>query len=503
MKQMSRISIFLFPIPAKAEIYWQNKFRFLPSQECLKKLKFIFYIFFFFSSTISLSQTADDKYQKPLKEVLIEIEKRFEIKLKYKDELVNNKWVTYADWRFRPSLEKTFTNILLPLDLMAVESGENTYKIKKYRYPEISVKEGKEFLELYSTYYHDQNSWEKRKDSLRSCMYEALRLSQLPSKPNSKPIITNKREKEGYTIENIALETLPGLYVCGSIYKPAKIIGKIPVILSPNGHFAEGRYGKYMQIRCAMLAKMGAVVINYDLFAYGESLLQFQPEDHSRSLAMTIQANNSIVLLNYILSQDYADPEKVAITGGSGGGSQTMLITALDDRIKVSVPTVMLSSFFYGGCPCESGMPVHLCGKGTNNVEIASMAAPRPQLIISDGGDWTRFVPDIEYPYVQRIYAFYNKTNMVSNAHFPKEGHDYGPSKRKAMYNFLAKHLGLNIDAVKNKNGEIDESTIEIEEESAMYVFGKEGELLPANSIKSFEELEKMLEEYALKNNNN
>ncbi|MFC2136961.1 alpha/beta hydrolase family protein [Bacteroidota bacterium] len=446
----------------------------------------------------AFNQNSDDQYKKTLKDVLDEIEQKFEVKLKYKDELIREKWVTYADWRFRPSLEKTFINVLLPLDLMAVEQGENTYKIKNYRYPEIPVKEGIEFLEYYSTFYNDLNSWKKRKDSLRTCMYKALRLSPLPSKPDSKPIITNKREMDGYTIENLALETLPGLYVCGSIYKPIEIKGKIPVILSPNGHFVNGRYGEYMQIRCAMLAKMGAIVINYDLFAYGESLLQFQPEDHGRSLAMIIQALNSLRILDYMLSLDYSDPEKVAITGGSGGGSQTMLITALDDRIKVSVPAVMLSSFFYGGCPCESGMPTHLCGGGTNNVEIAAMAAPRPQLIISDGKDWTRFVPEIEYPYVQRIYGFYNKTNSVENAHFADEGHDYGPSKRLAMYNFLAEHLGLNIDAVKDKNGNIDESAIKIEEESAMYVFGDKGEFLPANAIKNIEELENVFNKYVI-----
>ena len=97
---------------------------------------------------------------------------------------------------------------------------------------------------------------------------------------------------------------------------------------------------------------------------------------------MTIQVLNSTRILDYLISLPEANAELVAITGASGGGSHTMLMTALDDRIKVSVPVVMLSCYFYGGCPCESGLPIHLCGKGTNNAEIAAMAAPRPQMVV-------------------------------------------------------------------------------------------------------------------------
>ncbi|MEJ7739660.1 MAG: hypothetical protein WKF97_19720 [Chitinophagaceae bacterium] len=122
-------------------------------------------------------------------------------------------------------------------------------------------------------------------------------------------------------------------------------------------------------------------------------------------------------------------------------------------------------------------MGVHLCGGGTNNPEIAAMAAPRPQLAISDGKDWTQHVPVNEYPYLQRMYNFYGKQERVKNVHLPDEGHDYGLSKRVAMYSFMALHLGLNLGAVKNKEGNIDESTCTIEEEPAMYVFGKNGRI--------------------------
>jgi hypothetical protein len=180
-----------------------------------------------------------------------------------------------------------------------------------------------------------------------------------------------------------------------------------------------------------------------------------------------------------------ADPARVAITGGSGGGSQTMLITAIDDRITLSVPVVMLSSYHSGGCPCESGMGVHLCGGGTNNAEIAAMAAPRPQLVISDGKDWTQQVPEAEFPFVSRIYGFYGKSAAVENVHLAAEGHDYGLNKRKALYSFLASNFKMDLSAA-------DESKVTIEKYPAMYVFGDKGGKLPANALRSFEALEKL-----------
>lgn len=463
------------------------------------KLLFLIFFFWLFISKCTLPQSSDNQYRKPLIEVLKNIEIRFNVNLEYSDDLVKDLWLENADWRFRPDLEKTLTNVLLPLDLMYVMKDQTTYKIRKYRYAQITVEDGKEILDYLSSFYKDVYSWEKRKKELRMCMYEALDLSILPQKPETKPVISNKRKMNGYSVQNIAIETLPGLYVCGSLYCPIKVKNRVPVILCPNGHFNDGRYRPDQQYRCAMLARMGAMAISYDLFAWGESLLQFKPEDHHRSLAMTIQALNSIRILDYILSLKDADTSRVGITGASGGGSQTMLISALDDRIKVSVPVVMLSGYFYGGCPCESGKPVHLCGKGTNNVEIAGMAAPRPQLIISDGKDWTAHVPETEYPYVKKIYGYYGKEDNVQNIHFPEEGHDYGHNKRIAMYGFMARHMGLNIDAVKDEKGNIDESGCTIEEESELYVFGRNGEDLPEHAIKNFKDLEDLFNRSIIK----
>ena len=154
----------------------------------------------------------------------------------------------------------------------------------------------------------------------------------------------------------------------------------------------------------------------------------------------------------------------------------------------------MLSSYHSGGCPCESGMGIHLCAGGTNNTEIAAMAAPHAQLAITDGKDWTQHVPENEFPFLQRIYAFYDKKDSVKNAHLANEGHDYGVSKRSAMYEFIAQQFKLNSNAVKNNLGSFDESNVKIEKENELYVFGDNGERLPSNALKSYEEIVKAFE---------
>jgi hypothetical protein len=434
------------------------------------------------------AQTSDTAYTRPLKDVLKSIEARFGIKIKYDAKMIDGKILQNADWRVKPwSAEESLYAVLAPFDY-TFSTDNGVYKIKQFEYARTNEVEGKKFLDYLETLYTDKAGWEKRKSELKPCLLSALRLSPLPPRPDSEIILTSERKYDGYSVRNFAIETLPGIYVCGSLYKPLKVKAKCPVILNPNGHFEKGRYREDQQKRCATQARMGAISVSWDLFAWGESSLQFDGSLHRISYANTIQTLNAVRILDDVLTFKEADFGKVAITGGSGGGSMTMLMAATDDRIALSIPVVMLSSYFVGGCPCESGMGEHLCGNRTNNVEIASMFAPKPQLILSDGKDWTSAVPQLEFPFVQRTYGFYGAENNAENIHFREEGHDYGISKRKAAYDFLSKHFGLDAKMA-------DESKVTVEEEKMMYVFGDKGEKLPANAVKGKDELIKVLEE--------
>ncbi|NMA75436.1 MAG: acetylxylan esterase [Bacteroidales bacterium] len=461
-------------------------------------------IFFLVISVLSgyaqNKQTADSSFVRPLKEVLVDIESQFGISIKYDDKLIEGKILKHADWRIHPwSVEESLYNVLAPFDYTFVRDNER-YKIKEYEYARKAPEFGKKFLEYLELMYTDKSEWEQRKLELKQCLIQSLRFSELTKSPDSEIIITNKRRYDGYTVENFALETLSGIYVFGSIYKPSQLKKKNPIMLNPNGHFGNGRYREDQQYRCATQARLGIISVSWDLFAWGESLLQFDSTMHRLSAAQSVQTLNTIRILDYLLNLKYADSNRVGITGGSGGGSMAMMVSAIDDRIKLSIPVVMLSSHFVGGCPCESGMPTHLCGNRTNNAELAAMFAPNPQLIISDGKDWSSSVPELEYPFIQRTYDFYDAVDLVQNIHFENEGHDYGFSKRNAMYRFVAKHFNLDLNKILDSEGNIDESSVVIEKEEQMRVFGRDKDAikLPKNMIKGKDSFIKRMKEVGI-----
>jgi len=466
----------------------------------LKKIAFTLLVSIFALTNANAQCTSDTNFRKPVTETIKNIETIFKITVIDDRGLLKGKELDYADWRIEQgNLEVSLANILVPFELTYFKQPDGKYQIRKYESHKVSVDKGKERLDYLTTLYSNTAEWEARKKEIKACMITSFGLDKAPPMPKSKPILTPKRIYKDYSVENIALEILPGVYATGSIYKPYPLNKKAAIILTPDGHFGDGRYRKDEQYRCVIMAKMGAIVVSYDLFAWGESLLQFPEETHRNSIASTVQVLSGIRLLDYLVTIKNADASRIGVTGGSGGGSHTMFLAALDERITVSAPVVMVSSHFSGGCPCESGRGIHLCGNGTNNAEISAMMAPKPQLIVSDGKDWTLAVPELEFPFIQRTYELYGKKNGVENAHFAKEGHDFGVSKRMALYPFMAKYLGLDLCKVKNEKGEIDESTCVIESYDKLFVFGNKAENLPKNALKDINKLYEMFGEKNLK----
>jgi dipeptidyl aminopeptidase/acylaminoacyl peptidase len=245
-------------------------------------------------------------------------------------------------------------------------------------------------------------------------------------------------------------------------------MNKVPAMLCPQGHGPDARLMPYTQTRCAALARLGCVVFAYDMVGVGESW----PVPHKHSETMRLQIYNSMRVIDFLLSLSGVDETRIGITGESGGGTQSFLLSAVDPRVDLSVPVVQVSAHFYGGCVCESGLPIHKdANHETDNVEIAASFAPKPQLVVSDGGDWTVNVDRVEFPYIQRVYDLCGAKDNVENAHFANEGHDYGPSKRKAMYAFVAKHFKLDLKPLQNAAGEIDEDWFKPYERDQLLAF--------------------------------
>jgi hypothetical protein len=407
------------------------------------------------------AQTFENKFTRPLSDVLNDVSARFGIRLKYNVDTTGLK-LAYADFRVRPySLEETLNNILSPFDFKAVKQNDKLYKIKPYEYPRRQPEDGQKMISWLTSLYSDKATWEARRDTLRKEVRERLGIDKLlPLCSKEKPEYSKIRKFDGYTVQNFRLKTANGHTVCGSIYAPTSK-GKHPLIICPNGHFSNGRYGKVQQLRLGTLARMGAICVDYDLWGWGESADEVGSKAHQTPEAHVMQALNGIRILDWMIQRKDVDTKRIGVNGGSGGGTQTVLLTVLDNRFTAANPVVSVSSWFDGGCPCESGMPIQLAGGGTCNAELAAMFAPKPMMLVSDGGDWTSTTPELEYPYLQRIYGFYGATDKVSNIHLPKERHDFGDNKRNAVYKFF-------IDTFKLDASKLDESKVTIEDENAL-----------------------------------
>ncbi|MHC4909246.1 MAG: alpha/beta hydrolase family protein [Planctomycetota bacterium] len=312
----------------------------------------------------------------------------------------------------------------------------------------------------------DAGTWNGRASAIRAHLLSTLGLDPTRARPTVDAVVHSRREHRGYAVSNALIETAPGLYVAANVYEPPS--GDVhALVLAAHGHSrgsdddGEGRFRHDYQRLCAALARCGAVVVTWDMVGWAET----RAPVHRDADTTILQTWNTMRVLDWALQRDDVDPTRVGMTGSSGGGTQTFLATAVDRRIAVSVPVVMVSAHFFGGCPCESGLLIH-DGPGfrTNNVEIAALAAPRPLLLVSCGGDWTSNTPTVEFPYVQDVYAALGAAARCSNVHLADEGHDYGTSKRAAAIRFLARHLDLDTGSLFAADGTLEDAFITLVE---------------------------------------
>ncbi|MBG88576.1 MAG: acetylxylan esterase [Verrucomicrobiales bacterium] len=367
------------------------------------------------------------------------------------------------------------------LTLCAAES-KPTLCVGHYHSEADAVKQ----LERIAATHSTLSEWKARAGKVRKQILTGANLVPLPRRTPLKPVIRKGKKYDGYSAQPTAFEARPGFYVYGTLYRPLGRKGPFPAVLCPHGHARGpkgGRYREDQQHRCATLARMGAVVFSYDMIGFGDSL--HLGWEHTHNQALTLQTWSSIRALDFVESLRYVNKNRIAVTGCSGGGTQTFLLTALDQRVAVSVPVVMVSAHFFGGCHCESGMPIHKTPElETNNAEIAALAAPRPMKLISVGTDWTKNTATVEYPFARDIYSYYGKQSNVEYSHFEKEKHGYDYSKRQAMYPFLVKHIGLDSKGILDpKTGKFDESKTVMETVEQMQVFN-EKRPQPAHALK-------------------
>src|SRR6266849_2101703 len=322
-----------------------------------------------------------------------------------------------------------------------------------------------------------KEAWEVRRKEVREQMLVALGLWPMPVKTPLKPVVHGKIDREGYTIEKVFFASVPGHYVSGNLYRPKGKEGKLPGVLFAHGHWNNGRLyeapdkevedvmksggektkegARYpLQALPAQLARMGCVVFVYDMIGVADSQLlgaDGKPLAHSAGFtdadaelhlqsAMGLQTWNSIRCLDFLTSLPDVDAKRIGMTGASGGGTQTMILCAIDDRPAVSFPAVMVSTGMQGGCVCENCSYLR---QFTGNVEFAALFAPKP-LGMTGADDWTREIETKGLPELKALYKLYGAEDKVMAKHFSFP-HNYNQVSREVMYNWFNKHLDLGM----------------------------------------------------------
>ena len=364
--------------------------------------------------------------------------------------------------------------------------------------------------------------WEARRDELRRRVLVAAGLWPMLRPTPLNPVIHGRTERDGFTVDKVYFESIPGHYVTGLLFRPKQIEGKIPAILCPHGHggrlqdhgaqkirqiIAEGRErfessGRFPKLaRCAHLARMGCVAFIYDMVGYADSQqiprkvvhaprrsrphLE-NPERWGFSTAQAdmrlqntlgLQLYNSIRGLDFLSSLPEVDTDRLAVTGSSGGGTQTFLVCAVDPRPMAAFPQGMVSTSMQGGCLCENACLLRI---GTGNVELAALFAPKP-MAMTAAGDWTRDMMTSGFPELQQLYGMYGVKENVACKKLVHLPHNYNYVTRALMYRWFNKHLGLGLeDPVLEEDFELlseQERTVWSEEHPAPVRRGEEYEV--------------------------
>lgn len=334
-----------------------------------------------------------------------------------------------------------------------------------------------------------QGEWETRAANVRRHITVALGLWPMPTKTPLKAVVHGKIDRGDYSVENVYFESAPGFFVTGNLYRPANVRGNAPAVMFAHGHWEHARLSlesperlrreiasgaerfelggrSRFQSMCVQLARMGCIVWHWDMLGDSDSVQLsrelihgfarqrpemnnpelwgfFSPQAEARLQSpMGLQTWNSIRSLDFLLTLPEVDPERIAITGASGGGTQTMILSAIDPRIALSFPAVMVSTAMQGGCTCENACLLRV---ETGNVEFAALFAPKPQGLTT-ADDWTKAFAAQGFPDLERLYQLVGAPQNITlhrGEHFP---HNYNAVSRSAFYGCLNRHFRLGFE---------------------------------------------------------
>lgn len=325
------------------------------------------------------------------------------------------------------------------------------------------------------TAYTNIQAWEKQADFYRRVMFEQLYRGEAASWIDAKTKVEWLETipgGEGYRIKKVRFEAVPGLWIPATLYEPDKISGKVPALLNVSGHEPEGKAVGYKQIRCINLAKRGMLALNVEWLGMGQ--LRTPGFEHTKMNQLDLCGTSGLApfyfsmkrALDLLLAHPNADSNRIAVTGLSGGGWQTIFISALDLRVKLCDPVAGYSSFrtrvrHFQDLGDSEQTPSDFV-QYLDYTHLTAMLAPRPALLTFNAKDNCCFGSAHALPPLldaaRPFYKLYGQEkNLQSHVNEIPGNHNYEKENREAFYKILGEyffkdHSNYNANEISSDN---------------------------------------------------
>lgn len=257
----------------------------------------------------------------------------------------------------------------------------------------------------------------------------------------------------GYRIKKLRYEAIPGLWIPAVLYEPEGLEGKVPAVLNVNGHDRDdGKAADYKQVRSINQAKRGLLALNVEWIGMGQ--LNTPGFSHYKINQLDLLGASGIALhylaqqraIDLLLAHPNADPERLAVTGLSGGGWQTIFISSLDERVTLANPVAGYSSFvtrtqFPSLDLGDSEQTPSDLASVADYTHLTALRAPRPTLLTHNARDTCCFQAEYALPPLLQssrpIFDLYDRPDALRHHINQDFGHNYGRDNREAFYGML------------------------------------------------------------------
>jgi dienelactone hydrolase len=306
------------------------------------------------------------------------------------------------------------------------------------------------------------SAWEYQAQTLRKHIVDDVAFHGWPSEwvhsaPNFQQVGTTEL-RNGYRISKFRYEIVPGFFAPAVLYEPEKVSGHVPAILNVIGHEPMGNAAEYEQKRCINFAKRGIIALSLGWVGFGEMALK--GNEHDDAAALDLVGSNALGFfylgmrrgLDYLATLPQVDMARLGMTGLSGGGWQTITLSATDPRIAVSVEVAGFGSFSFNITHSHDTDEIEEnatdLNRGSDYTYLVAMRAPRPTLLIHNAEDDCCFraalVKPDNYDKIEPFFNLYNKPDALAWYESSDPGtHNYQLVNRLHSYSFFAEHFRL------------------------------------------------------------